>query len=259
MRFALVDGTGGATTTLGMAVTTAVLEDIANACTVQLNRDVSAEWGGNYEVRAAVGAGDIQPGEIVFALLPSLPDAPGAIAYHDVNGVGVPVIYDAITLSDSLTGSGNSLSVAVSHELCETAGDESVNAWRDDGAGSEWAQELCDAVEAQSYLIGDVAVSNFLLKAFFTPNHVGPYDYMSSAGLPGAVGPTGPFATPSGGNYQIVRSSGAGEHQVQARHTDFSPTVTVSVTVPFAHTRADKRLAKRRHPSSRTYRRGVRL
>lgn len=143
MRFVLLDESAGAKTSNGESMTPEVLANIAAACTVQLNRDFSTEWGGNYEVRAGSGAGDIQPGEIVFALLPTLSGAPGAIAYHDSDGNGVPVLFDAITLSTSIVGPGNSVSVAISHELCETAGDEGCNDWCDDGTGNSFAKEMC--------------------------------------------------------------------------------------------------------------------
>lgn len=258
MRFVLLNEAGGATPSSGETMTPEILAQIAAACEVQLNAHLSPEWGGNFEVRAGTGAGDIQPGEIVFVLLSALPGAPGAIAYHDSDGNGVPVLFDAITLSDSLYGQGNSVSVAISHELCETAGDEGCNDWCDDGAGNSFAKELSDGVENFSYAIGAVYVSNFLLKSFFVPGRKGPYDYMSSAGL-GGVGPAAPFVTAVGG-YQIERTMGTGEHQVFARFASpvIMPTAEISVGTPFAATRAERRTPKRQLSWSRQSRRGMR-
>ena len=250
MRFVLLDETGGVGTSQGEVLTPAILAHTATVSTVYLNRDVSALWGGNYSVRAGAGAGDIQPGEIVFAVLPTLPNAPGAIAYHDSDGNGVPFAFDAITLSDTLIGPGNSLSVAITHELAETAGDAGCNLWADGADGSEYAHELCDAVEAQTYSIDGVAVSNFVLPAFFTPGAAGPYDFMSAALLPGAVGPAKPFATVANG-YQLVRTGGTGEHQVQAIQAEH--TAAGGFGYRFA-----QRAAKRAHPDSRQSRRGLR-
>lgn len=234
MLVALIDETQGATTGDGSKLTPEVLQHIAAACTIQLNRDVAVQYGlpAGAQVRVSDGS-DIQPGEMAFAILPSLPSAPGAIAYHDVNGQGVPVGFDAITLSDTLTGAGNSLSVAISHECCETAGDAGCNLWADDFAGSEYAHELCDAVEGFSYPIDVgggvlVYVSNFVLSAFFIASASGPFDQLGKL--------TAPFQTLNG--YQIKRASGTGETQVHG-------TVT--------------RAEKRRHPQSRTYRRGARV
>lgn len=247
VRFVLLDESNGATTIAGESMTAGALSAIATACEVQLNRDFSAEWGGNYSVRAGTGAGDIQPGEIVFALLPTL-DAPGAIAYHDCNGVGVPVCFDAVTLSETILGQGNSVSVAISHELLECAGDEGCNDWLDDGMGNSFAREMCDAVESNTYQLNGVYVSDFLLKAFFVPGRTGPYNYMAAAGF-GGDGPAKPFATAVGG-YQITRTMGANEHQVTALYHG-------SIGVPKPGTRAYVRGSKRRRRESRASRRGV--
>jgi hypothetical protein len=261
MRFALIDETGGATTLDGAALTPATLSAIASACQIQLNRDLAPETGGGpFLVRVSDGK-DLQPGEVAFAILPTLPNAPGAIAYHDVNGQGVPVAYDAITLSNSLTGPGNSLSVAISHELCETAGDPGCNRWADRGDGTEVALEECDAVESQTYDHGaastpaqstGIYVSNFVLRSFWQPHAPPPYDFMTSRGIAGGAGPSGPMQTApaGGGDYQIVRQTNPqSEGQVTAMG---APTVTVSVSVPFG-----ARLRRPWRHGSRRARRGV--
>jgi hypothetical protein len=228
MNFVLIDESNGAKTADGSSLSPAVLEQIAVAATVYLNRDVAAYWGIPVGATVRVGAADsILPGEWAFALLDVLPNAPGAIAYHDTDGNGVPVLFDGVSLSDSLIGSGNSVSVAITHELAETVGDESCNFWADDGKGQEHALELCDAVENGDYLVTGVACSNFVLPAFFNPSAAGPYDFLKKL--------TSPFQTQG---YQIVRTSGTGETQVTGK----------------AH-----RLDKRRHALSRTFRRGARL
>jgi len=228
MQFVLIDESNGATTSAGTALSPAVLEQIAVAATVYLNRDVAAYWG--LPIGATVRVGDassIQAGEWAFVLFATLPEAPDAIAYHDVDGNGVPVLFDAVSLSDSLIGSGQSVSVAITHELAETLGDQSCNFWADDGKGQEHALELCDAVENSDYLVTGVACSNFVLPSFFNPTHAGPYDFLKVL--------TSPFQTQG---YQIVRTSGTGETQVQGKA---------------------RRLAKRQHALSRTFRRGARL
>lgn len=241
MQFALVDGSGGAATSTGQAMDPATLAKIAAACVVYLNRDVASQYGGAYRVRSSDGS-DLQPGEIVFALLAELPNAPDAIAYHDVDGNGLPVLFDAISLSATLTGSGNSVAVAISHELAETAGDEGCDLWADSGSG-EFAHELCDAVESDSYMIDQtgVWVSDFVTRAFWVPKHAGPYSFMASMGK--SHGPGAPMATAAGG-YQLVRSSGTGETQV---------------TAMLPGPRFAARAKKRAHWGSRAWRRGVRV
>ena len=210
--FVLIDETGGLSTANGETLTATKLSAIASACQTYLNRDVASEHGGGpCLVRVSSGA-DLQSGEIVFAILPALPNAPGAVAYHSVDGAGLAVAYDAIAASDSLTGPGNSLSVAISHELAEIVGDEGCNLWADDGTGTEHAHELCDPVEVQSYEVtpgSGIYVSNFVLRSYFDPSHAGPFDWMTLVGLVGAVAPSGPLQTAigAGGNYQITRKA----------------------------------------------------
>jgi hypothetical protein len=258
--FILIDQSGGAATTSGETLSIDALTKAAAILEIFANRDVAEHWGGAHTVRPGT-ADAIPTGAVATVTYDQLPQAPGAIAFHDVNGQGVPVIADGITLSDSLFGAGNSWLVAMAHEIAETIADPACNAWRDDGQGSEYAQEACDAVESQSYQVdaggGNAGyVSNFVLPAFFNPSEVAPYDYLTSIGQ-NANGPSGPFQTPAGGNYQILRTSGTNEHQVQARYT--GPDVTVSLSVPFASSRAHTRLPKRANPSSRSYRRGLRV
>lgn len=230
MRFVLLNEARDAPLTA--QVTPDWLGKVTGACTVQLNRDVSAYWGGSYSVRVGSGPTDISPGECVFSLLDSLPD-PNAIAYHDVLGNGVPYGVESLAACSTL----DDVSRAISHELCETAGDVACNAWRDDGHGTEWAQELCDAVESWGYAIDGVQVSDFVLPAFFFPGAPGPYHYLAATGaMPDLAGP---LLTGVGG-YQIRRAYGG-------------PVSDVWGTV------APARLARKRHSSSRTYRRGARL
>ncbi len=241
MRFVLVDLSQGARTTNGESMTPELLARIANAANVFLNRDFGTHWGGNFSVRAGAGANDLQPGEVPFALLPTVP-APGAIAYHDWSNTG-PTLWDAITLSDSILGLGNSVSVAITHELAECAGDTPCNLWADDGSGTEHAYELCDSVESNSYSLLGVGCSDFVLPAFFEPGSVGPYNFMTAAGL-GGLPPSAPFATAPGG-YQILRTAGEGRHNVSASYMTGDTM------------RWQGRASKRQHAASRATRRGL--
>jgi hypothetical protein len=218
------------TSPLAAEVTPAWLAQVAAAVEVQLNRDVAPHWGGSYAVRVGTGA-DLQPGEVAFAIVDSLPNAPGAIAYHDVGGGDVPVAFLALSTCSTL----GDVSVAISHECCETAGDWSCNFWADDGTGTEWALELCDAVESNAYVVQGVPVSDFLLPAFFAPAAPGPYSYTGAA--------RAPFQTAPGG-YQITRTATGTETQVQG-----------DASGP----RGLRALAGAHHATSRPARRGIPL
>ena len=209
LSFVLVNE-GSSASTLTASITPEWLGAVATACTIQLDRDVSPNWGGSYSVRVSAAGQPVAQGEIVFALVDVLPNAPGAIAYHDVDGNASPIAFLAISTCNTL----DDVSIAISHEVCETAGDAGCNVWADDGAGAEWARELCDAVESSNYVIDTVKVSDFVLPSFFVPNAHAPYSYTESVGGTAIV--PAPFRTASGG-YQITRSDTGQETQVNGR------------------------------------------
>lgn len=98
----------------------------------------------------------------------------------------------------SLMTGANSLSVTVSHEALEMAGDAYISWWADLPDGGEEALELCDRVEADSYEIDGVAVSNFLGPRAFGDGP-GPWDFMGLLTSPREIRP---------GGYQIKRAGG---------------------------------------------------
>jgi hypothetical protein len=214
------------TSPLVSSVTPEWLASVAAACQLQLARDVAPVWG---PAVGGVRVGTPQPGEMVFEIVDALPQAPGAEAYHDWVDAAA-VAYLALSTCSSL----NDVSTGISHELCETLGDLACNRFADAGDGFEYALELCDAVQEQSYEIDGVAVSDWLLPAFFASSIQGPYSFVQSQG---GAGPSAPFATTPGG-YQLQRSSGGGETQVTGD--------------------LGRRAARAKNYSSRTYRRGLR-
>jgi hypothetical protein len=209
----LLDETNGAQCGDGSVLDHATLVRIAAACESQLNREFAAFYGGAglYYVRAGESSTDIQPGEQVYSFVPTLAQAPGASAYHDTDGKGVPVAYCAVTTCSSLLGPSG-ISVDCSHELLEAAADPSCNLMADNLAGLLVAYEVCDPVEVQtypSYVDDKVQVSNFVLPSWFDPKASAPYDFMTEAKLDGAVAPPGPLqiAPGNGGNYVITETS----------------------------------------------------
>lgn len=206
MRFVLINE--GQSAPLASQVTADWLAKVAAACTVQLNRDVAPNWGGQYSVRAGSGPSDIAAGEIAFALLDALPGAPDAVAYHDADGNAAP--YCLLSLAQCKTL--DDVSTGISHELCETAGDPDVNEWCEAADGFEYARELCDPVESNSYPQDGIALSDFVLQAFFERGAAGPYCYTQAIGAPGSI-PIAAFVTAAGG-YQVRRGVGTGETEV---------------------------------------------
>jgi hypothetical protein len=94
-----------------------------------------------------------------------------ALGYHDRNNHGIPFSFVFTELSKQL---GESWTVTLSHEALELIGDPEVNLLV---AGPHPANakqdvfhwyEMCDAVQAETYEIDSVAVSNFVLPLYFT-------------------------------------------------------------------------------------------
>lgn len=179
MRFVLIDLSQGAQCADGTSLSPAILAAFAEAYTKQLNTHYSAEYGGNFEVRAGANQADLQDGENPFAWLATAEQAPGAIAWHQTNGNGQPLLFDAVTASDTVNGPGNSCAVAGSHELLETARDAGCNLYAEDGQGRSVALEVADPVENQTYPMGATWLSNFALNAWFTPGSLAPYSFMA--------------------------------------------------------------------------------
>jgi hypothetical protein len=224
VKWVLIDSTKGATTQDGSRLSPAVLAHIAKAVQAQVNQEFAAEWGAQATLRVGASLDDIQPGEWAYDFLASLPDAPGASAYHDINNKSVPFALCAVTTCGSLFGP-TGVSVDASHEILETAGDEGANQFANDNHGLLHALEMCDAVEVQTYgktsTDGTVVqVSNWLLRSWFIPGAAGPYEYMTSANLPGAVSPHAALQTAPGhgGNYQIVSKWGGDKQVFAAEH-----------------------------------------
>jgi hypothetical protein len=280
MKFVLVDETNGATTSTGEALNPSFLSWAARILDVFLNVCVGAFWGiaGGAFVRAASSISDILDNEWPQHIQPALLDAPGAIAYHTVNGVGVPDLYDGITLSDTLFGPGGWLQ-AISHEFAETVADPGTNILCADNAGKLFAREVGDPLETQSFPItihpdgsatfdgtnaGPSAdgsftgyVTNFVTEGYFIPSHMGPYDFMTAKGLPGGTAPIGPFqiVPANGGDYQIWETDPQSEQQVFAAHKAESELFgKVRVTGSLSY-----RAAKKMHFTSRAHRRGLRF
>lgn len=98
-------------------------------------------------------------------------DVEAALGYHDANHRGIPFGFVFTELARELK---ENWTVTLSHEALEIIGDPEVNLLV---AGPHPAQpkttvfhwyEMCDAVQAETYKIDGVDVSNFLLPLYFT-------------------------------------------------------------------------------------------
>jgi hypothetical protein len=157
------------------------------------------------------------PGYAWLVTILDSPDQAGALGYHDevndkINGFifTKPVLDNGgVILYDANNPQNVSVSSVLSHEVLEMFGDRFANFWADGPAiaqGDQYALELCDPVEGNSYVIDvngkNVSVSNFIFPSWFNAQATAPtnmpFDYLKLL--------KAPFTMTAGG-YMIVRSA----------------------------------------------------
>ncbi|MFT5548125.1 MAG: hypothetical protein ACI9CO_000037 [Candidatus Azotimanducaceae bacterium] len=147
----------------------------------QINEDFAPHWNITGKLRLEgttngepSGGANIEDmrGDAVIYLWDEA-DIPNAVGYHDVNYLGVPY---GFVFVDIATEIGENWTVTFSHEVLELLGDRQANLLvqgphpdRPNEIVYHW-REMCDAVQAESYPIDGVDVSNFVLPLYFTPD-----------------------------------------------------------------------------------------
>lgn len=126
-------------------------------------------------------------------------DQAGALGYHALTRKGQPIskIFVETTLSD-----GEQVSVTACHELFEMAIDPVANLWAQANSGTEYAYEMCDPVEEDTFDVNGIAMSNFLHPAWFEPFKHPPgtkYDHLGRLKAP---------YTMTKGGYMIIMKNG---------------------------------------------------
>jgi hypothetical protein len=207
-------------------VTNGEVYDMTLAVNRQIRTDVAPAWGLLPPSVAYMAADPVIPGSAVLGIFDDA-DQAGDLGWHTEVAGGI--VYGRIFAAPVLDNGGDvlskPLSVAsvLSHEVCETALDSACDLWADDGNGTAYARELCDAVESDSYMVMVGAgvsairctVSNFLTPAWFDPNAVAgaEFDFMRLATAPFQVRPTGYTITMTEG----VVNQTFGEHYPEWR------------------------------------------
>jgi hypothetical protein len=199
----------------------ATLAQTADAFRVDLNSRFGPTWGSSVNVRAASSIADVSPVEVAI------------VTRWQESGA-------------SLAGWW----LSSDHEMKEILGDAPANRWATmaDGVTMQ-ALETCDRVQDTSYTDGaGIVHANFLLPAAFDPGAPPPYDFL------------GLLAEPEGmtqGGYMIQQAGGA--------ISDVSPPKLArkglsATRNPGMHVwLVGKERLHHCYPSSRVYKRGVRL
>lgn len=236
MFFAFIDHTGGVPE----------LDAIMAACLEQVNRDFRPELGCvDVAFRKAQGPDDRGENEIAVHFRDRIPEAPGALAYHQVTN-GIPDLEIGVELFSSPRVGSESLQCGLSHELLETLGNPGANGWKDRGDGVTVAEEECDVVQNLCYesKCGG-SVSNFLLRSYFIPGSRGPWDHLGVM----------TSQTDISNGYEIEARSPTGTAQVGNMLVPYSQGRVLSVRGKVT----EWQRKRKNHKFSRAHRLGIKL
>jgi len=138
-------------------------------------------------------------------------DTAGALGYHDITKNGQPV---SKVFVETTLAAHEVVSVTACHELFEMVIDPIANLWAQADDGTEYAYEMCDPVEEDTFLVDGIEMSNFLHPAWFEPFKHPPgtkFDHLGRLAKPFSMTKGGYMITMKGGRVKEVFGSKAKE------------------------------------------------
>lgn len=173
--------------------------EMVRVCQIQLSEHVAPTWS-TYTARLHFypGPNPLVPPSYLLCVLMDDPDVAGALGYHDETPDGKPYARVFTKFPD--------VSVTLSHEIIEMFLDPDCNRFAVDYQdGTLYAVEGGDPVEADTYLIDGVKVSNFITPAWFDRNHPidAKFDWLGRLSEPFSMTPQG----------YLIYMRGSGEQQ----------------------------------------------
>jgi len=139
-----------------------------NAVNKQLERDFVPHWGMPCTLKHLDAPTDSLDTAVIY--IEKEVDVDDVLGYHDRTAAGVPF---GVVFTDVSAMLGEPWSVTFSHEVLEIIADPQVNLLamgphpKNSRKVFHWF-EMCDAVQDQTYKIGRISVSNFVLPLYFT-------------------------------------------------------------------------------------------
>ena len=148
---------------------------MTEAIASQVQSDVAPIWE---RVPAAVvfytDSTAVPAGARGIAIVDTIQDQPtGVLGLHAQDQAGQT--WGVVAAQPELDNNGKvltgdwSVSSTLSHEVLEMFIDPNCNMWGNDGQGSAYSLEVCDPVEAPTYTVNGVSVSNFVTPSWFDP------------------------------------------------------------------------------------------
>jgi len=158
-------------------VSDADVATMTQAIAEQIQFDVAPIWErAPASVVFYADATAVPPGAHGIAIVPTIQDQPtGVLGIHTTDQAGQA--WGAVAAQPELANTGQvlagdwSVSSTLSHEVLKMFINPNCNLWADanDGKGSAYSLEVCDPVEAPTYTVNGVSVSNFVTPAWFNP------------------------------------------------------------------------------------------
>lgn len=154
------------------------LHEATRAINRQIREDFEPYWSLGAELRLEGRSGtkpdkqnlaDMRGDAVIY--LWDKADVEDALGYHDANNRGIPFGFVFTELSKALK---ENWTVTLSHEALELIGDPEVNLLVQGPHPTKPGRyvfhwyEMCDAVQAETYEIDGIEVSNFVLPLYFT-------------------------------------------------------------------------------------------
>ena len=165
MLIAILNQSSGAT-----GVTDADVATMTAAIATQIQVDVAPAWDrAPATVTFYNNASAVPAGAYGVAIVNTIQDQPqGMLGYHAENWGVVATQPEFANGAQVLTGDW-SVSSTLSHEVLEMFIDPACNLWAVNGQGPAYSLEVCDPVEAPTYTVSGVSVSNFVTPSWFDP------------------------------------------------------------------------------------------
>jgi hypothetical protein len=160
-------------------VTTAEFSATVHAVARQVNQDFAPLWGMDADVRGIAMNRNAKPKpeltlSDVILYVGELNDDPqkvaDAVGYHDLNTKGIPF---GFVFTDVAAKAGEAWSTTLSHEVLELLADPDVNLLvvgphpKSPKSVALRTYEVCDPVQADTYDLDGISVSNFVTPLYF--------------------------------------------------------------------------------------------